>query len=221
MRLALVDGTRVEAYPNLKGQCPRCGGEMIAKCGRVKVWHWSHKGQPPCDPWWESETEWHREWKRKFPLECQEIVAHDLATGEMHIADVKTPKGLVIEFQHSPISPEEIRAREAFYGEMIWIVDGTRGLDASFFNMGKWGPIAENPIVYGIDWMGKGRLFHNWSRVGASVYLDFGTEFLFKLITFDPGTKKGAVGPTHKKTVIEDCLEGRPISLLASTQLQK
>jgi hypothetical protein len=49
----------------------------------------------------------------------------DEATGERHIADVKTERGLVIEFQHSQMPVEELQAREAFYGSMIWIVDGT------------------------------------------------------------------------------------------------
>ncbi|WDD92819.1 hypothetical protein Bsp3421_002850 [Burkholderia sp. FERM BP-3421] len=78
---------------------------MVAKCGRVKVWHWAHKGKKPCDPWYESETQWHRDWKDKFPREWQEVVDHDAQSGEIHIADVKTPHGLVLEFQHSPRRP--------------------------------------------------------------------------------------------------------------------
>ena len=31
---------------------------------------------------------------------------------------------MVIEFQHSAMPPEELASREAFYGNMIWIVDG-------------------------------------------------------------------------------------------------
>ena len=50
----------------------------------------------------------------------------DLLTGEKHIADVRTDKGLVIEFQHSPIKPDELTAREKFYKDMLWVVDGTR-----------------------------------------------------------------------------------------------
>ena len=55
--------------------------------------------------------------------------------GEKHIADVKTPAGFVIEFQHSPISPSERISREEFYGDMCWIVDATRlKSDAAKFN---------------------------------------------------------------------------------------
>lgn len=89
----------------MRGLCPYCGSEVIAKCGRIKIWHWAHKGMSSCDPWWENETEWHRTWKNHFPLEWQEQIARDPISGETHIADVKTPHGLVIEFQHSSIDP--------------------------------------------------------------------------------------------------------------------
>ena len=47
-------------------------------------------------------------------------------TGERHIADVRTSHGLVVEFQHSYIDPNERRAREGFYKTMTWVVDGMR-----------------------------------------------------------------------------------------------
>jgi hypothetical protein len=79
-----------------------------------------------CDTWAEKETEWHRAWKNNFPVECQEFIQHDERSGEKHIADVRTLHGLVIEFQHSSLDPLERAARERFYGNMIWVVDGTR-----------------------------------------------------------------------------------------------
>ena len=36
---------------------------------------------------------------------------------------MKTPKA-VIEFQASPISPEEIVEREVYYGRMLWVIRG-------------------------------------------------------------------------------------------------
>ena len=54
------------------------------------------------------------DWKKCFPEEWQEVV-HFAEDGEKHIADVKTPSGLVIEFQHSAIKPEEQLSREGFY----------------------------------------------------------------------------------------------------------
>ena len=126
MRFALVDNKRFEAKPGLKGLCPGCSQPVIAKCGRQRVHHWAHQANGTCDRWWEPETEWHRSWKSLFPADCQEVFLSDDQTGEKHVADVRTNHGLVIEFQHSHIKPEERISREQFYKNMIWVVDGTR-----------------------------------------------------------------------------------------------
>ncbi len=125
MKYALIDGNRREPTPGSIGQCPGCNQEVIAKCGSLRLWHWAHKGRRSCDPWWEPETEWHRAWKNLFPQDWQEVPIR-ADDGELHIADVRTPDGLVLEFQHSAIKPEERLSRERFYGRMLWIVDGTR-----------------------------------------------------------------------------------------------
>lgn len=125
MKFALVNEQRREAEPSLKGLCPGCMQPVTAKCGSLRVWHWSHQGRRVCDQWWEPETEWHRRWKNLFPQDCQEVF-HLAENGEKHIADVKTEHGLVIEFQHSAIQMSERLAREEFYKNMIWVVDCTR-----------------------------------------------------------------------------------------------
>lgn len=126
MKFALVNGDKTEAQPGLKGSCVYCQSDTITKCGAVKIWHWAHKSKFSCDPWWENETPWHRGWKNLFPKEWQENSHTDSATGEKHIADIKTDKGFVMEFQHSAIDPNEIASREHFYKNMVWVVDGTR-----------------------------------------------------------------------------------------------
>jgi len=126
MKYSLIDGKRGEPKPKLIGECPSCGSSMIARCGEIKVWHWAHKGKRSCDVWWENETEWHREWKNRFPESWQETVLKDESTGEKHIADVRTEDGFVIEFQYSHINPEEIESRESFYRRMVWVLSGTR-----------------------------------------------------------------------------------------------
>ena len=98
---------------------------MIAKCGSIVSWHWAHAARPRCDAWWENETDWHRDWKKLFPQNQQEVI-HFAADGEKHIADVKTDAGLVVELQNSPISLAELQSREAFYDNMIWIVNAQR-----------------------------------------------------------------------------------------------
>jgi competence CoiA-like predicted nuclease len=115
MRFALVEGRRLEAERSLSGKCPSCGSTMVPKCGERRVRHWAHRGVLQCDHWWENETPWHRNWKNKFPAEWQEII-HQAENGEKHIADVKTTHGRVIEFQHSYLTIDERRSREAFYG---------------------------------------------------------------------------------------------------------
>jgi len=125
MKYAMSNEGRIEATPKANGICQCCESDLIAKCGTQKIWHWAHKGKRNCDHWWENETQWHRDWKDNFPKEWQEVV-HLSDDGEKHIADVKTPNGLVVEFQHSAISLKEKLSRETFYKDMIWVVDGRR-----------------------------------------------------------------------------------------------
>ncbi|WP_020401899.1 competence protein CoiA [Gracilimonas tropica] len=215
MRFALVNGEKREAKPELKGICPNCESEMIPKCGKIKIWHWAHKGQPPCDPWWESETDWHRNWKNNFPKEWQEVTHIDEQSGEKHIADVKNPFGLILEFQHSPLKFEERIAREKFYDNLIWIVDGID--NKPYFNISiSSKPIQDKPLVYKINWYGRSKIFHNWIDSNARVYIDFGEDVLWRLLLFDKRKKVGALGPIHKYMFIEDCLTGTEISALRS-----
>ncbi len=125
MKFALVNGERQEATPGLSGICEVTGLPVIAKCGTVRSSHWALIGERERDSWWEPETPWHREWKNKFPKEWHEVI-HPAKNGEEHRADVKTNQGFVIEFQHSHLDSQERLAREAFYQNMVWVVDGTR-----------------------------------------------------------------------------------------------
>ncbi len=124
MQYALVNNIRQEAFAGGKGTCPTCSADMVAKCGNRIVHHWAHAHRQNCDPWWENETPWHREWKNMFPPECREI-SHTAGNGEVHRADVKTQTGIVIEIQHSAITDEERLSREQFYGNLVWVIDGS------------------------------------------------------------------------------------------------
>ncbi len=125
MKFALAGGQRVEASIKARGMCPVCSGEVIAKCGTRRVFHWAHQGVRDCDSW-AGQSDWHLAWKNKFPIEWQEFVQHDPHTGERHIADVRTPHGLMVEFQRSHLDPQERVNREWFYRNMVWVVDGVR-----------------------------------------------------------------------------------------------
>ncbi len=175
MKYALIDGIRREAEPRLSGKCLACVSTMVAKCGEVRVWHWAHYRKPDCDHWWESETEWHRHWKNQFPADWQEVVLR-AETGEKHIADVKTEHGLVIEFQHSPLKPEERRSREAFYGQMVWVVDALRKeRDLKWFceALARSPIIVENPLIYRISTY-KCALLEGWIDAKMPVLFDAG-----------------------------------------------
>lgn len=173
MKYALVEGRRHEAEPSLSGRCPACDSWMIAKCGERRIRHWAHRGKQHCDHWWEPETLWHRNWKNKFPPEWQEI-RHLAHNGERHIADVKTPHGCVIEFQHSHLRPEERRSREAFYKPMIWIVNGLRRKrDRASFNKGRVRIIRLAPLTLRTR-TEQSALLQEWIDCEAPVFFDFG-----------------------------------------------
>jgi hypothetical protein len=176
MKFANVNGQRQEAQRGLSGECPLCKSAMIAKCGKVRDKHWAHRGKCSGDVWWENETEWHRTWKNHFPESWQEIV-HLAEDGTKHIADVKTDDGCVIEFQRSPITPEERRSRDDFYKQLVWVVDATRlKRDAAQFieavQMGV--PIAGQPNIRRVL-AGKCSLIQKWSGCPKLqlVYFDF------------------------------------------------
>jgi len=180
MHFAISNDQRIEATPGARGVCPGCNAEMLARCGTKKVWHWAHKGRRHCDHWWENETQWHRDWKNRFPTDWQEIPARD-DSGELHIADVKTASGLVIEFQHSAIKPEEVAKRTKFYDKVIWIVDANRRPTdrAQYERM-----LSENyPERFdGVDiytvYYEETRLLKEWGSLGRIVGFDFGGENL-------------------------------------------
>ena len=120
MLYAQVNGQKTPATPNSRAICPSCGSEVMAKCGQIKIWHWAHVANDQnCQT--KPETEWHIGWKSLFSKEnCEVRITKDLTT---KIADVYTDSGLVVEFQHSTISVEEIQLRESFYNNMIWVFD--------------------------------------------------------------------------------------------------
>ena len=118
---------------------------MVAKCGPRVVHHWAHKVGRNCDPWWENETAWHREWKSHFPEGCREV-SHTAPNGDVHRADIKTTTGIVIEVQHSTITDWERESREEFYGNLIWILDGR-----SFRNSFHLGWMLPDPKANGFE----------------------------------------------------------------------
>jgi hypothetical protein len=175
MQYADIEGVRREAQPDLVGKCPDCGHAMVAKCGQQRVWHWAHWKSKDCDPWWEPETEWHRSWKNQFPVAWQEI-GHIAQSGERHRADVKTEKGLVLEFQYAALSETERVSREEFYPRLIWVVHAGRRLRdrKKFFALLRPVRVASQLPTFTIHRADGSALLRDWGKSCAPVYFDFG-----------------------------------------------
>ncbi len=209
MKYALVNGLREKAWPGGSGICPACDNQMIAKCGSIRIHHWAHRGESHCDPWWESETEWHRAWKDRFPTDWQEVV-HSAENGEKHIADVKTDQGWVLEFQHSPIGPDERKAREAFYKKLVWIVDGARRKrdKSQFIKACEHGRMVVGQLnLSRIPIQEESALLRDWADSCVPVFFDFsgsenlGNSTLWCLIRVIDGMAYG--GPFPRESFIK------------------
>ena len=108
VKFAVLNGLRVAPEKGLIGAvCPICKQPVFARCGEVRLPHWAHKSVIDCDPWKESETQWHRDWKDLFG-DMQEQVHEN--GGVRHLADVKTPDGTIVEFRHSVINDCHVEA---------------------------------------------------------------------------------------------------------------
>jgi hypothetical protein len=90
----------------------------------------------------------------------------------------------VIEFQHSAIKPDEVKRRTSFYGQVIWIIDGTRRpSDMTQYER----MLSENyPERFdGVDiytvYCEETRLLKEWGSLGKIVGFDFGGENLCML----------------------------------------
>jgi len=222
MQYAIVDGQRREALPGLLGTCSICDAVLRPKCGRIRVAHWAH---PPgsVDHRWEPESEWHRNWKERFPVECREVV-HHASNGERHFADVKTVHGRVLEFQNSPISEQERRSREELYRPMWWIVNGQRlKLDRpQFFKLLRYERIMRaSPLKFVVP-VESCVLLQKWADSRVTVLFDFGeTEDEGDIFRFgapvlwasDPKRSKGTVvlRPVYRKSFVESVIENKPL----------
>ena len=225
MRFALSNNERIEPSKGAKGVCPCCGSELVAKCGEIKVHHWSHKKK--CDDhWWENETEWHRNWKNQFPKEWQEIIQRD-ESGEKHIADVKTSSGWTIEFQHSPISKEERDSRDYFYNKLIWIVDGTRRktdieqFDNLIYHASN---ISNEPFILRVfdeETLDRFRLNQEWGSSKSLVLFDFGKSEVRYRDEYKSNEDLWLIHPSRDRTYITSISKHSFIEMVTSSRLDE
>ena len=92
---------------------------------------------------------------------------------------MKTDQGWVIEFQHSPIEPDERRSRDAFYSpKLIWVVDGTRRKNdrKQFFKAHKEGKQVGGNRIVRIAFWDECRLLREWADSNGYIFFDFGED---------------------------------------------
>lgn len=160
------------ASNNKEYYCPICGEILIIKAINSKSvrTHFAHKSKKDCDDFNHDMSDWHYNWQRCFPEDTREIVLEN--NGIKHRADIFI-NNTVIEFQHSPITADEIRKRNEFYlscgCNMVWVFDAD-GKIKNDFN----GPIntlecSEIDLV----WKRKNSQFMDTMPKEVKIYLDY------------------------------------------------
>ena len=130
MKYALLNNQFVIATPHKKGAiCPLCKSPLIAKCGDVRVHHWSHKKGCICDEWREADCEWRHRWLELFShCEVEPIIEKN---GSKHFADIRTKNGTTILLRRGKVNPSELQLMEMFFDGLVWIVDLSRNRKAA------------------------------------------------------------------------------------------
>lgn len=152
MMYARLDDRLAIARPEQRAACPGCAGEVLARCGDIRIWHWAHVGGD-CDPWSEPESEWHLGWKKHAPTDRTEVV---IERNEIkRRADIICANGAVLELQAGSISAAEVREREGFYKYMAWLFQVTWADRLHYGKKGFWwkgGAIAQTHAVCKVFW---------------------------------------------------------------------
>jgi len=165
-------GERTLPSPEIHAICPGCKDTLIPKCGSINIWHFAHKNKD-CDPWYEPESKWHRDWKEFWPIENREVVIGN------HRADIKTKGGTVVELQNSSISSQEIQERERFYDNMIWVVNAETFWENIY--------LRDKEDYHTFLWKYPRKC---WLFAKKPIYLDIGHHYptmLFKMKKIHPG----------------------------------
>ena len=141
--------------------------ELCGHQGEIKKWHYAHKGIVDCI-FNQGKSEFHLWWQNRINKDALEVrIQNDKVK---HIADIMNKDGLVIEIQHSIMSPGTIKERESFYDTMIWIFDiTTHNVDI----VKKY----KDLVVLKIN---RGNLY--FSEANKTHFLDMGFQGLFEVL---------------------------------------
>lgn len=165
----------VTAKRGILAICPICKEPVIPKCGKLVSPHFAHKSRSDCaSEKYDRKTPWHYRWQNKIVNPIPGVNVEVPIRGEyLKIADVVTPSGVVIEFQHSPLTLEERLLRESHYKNMIWVIH--KNLEGKRL----WKTITNIPIL--IDYDNGHNLLEYYGRGQTRLRINpmvFKTEFM-------------------------------------------
>ena len=123
-----IKGNKYEPTENARGKellCPCCRTPVILKKGKINIPHFAHVNKNCGYFDYKGMSKWHKDWQSLFPPFQREVRMQHNFTKKIHIADIVNSNGIVLEFQHSPISVQEKQSRDNFYPKLIWIIDGS------------------------------------------------------------------------------------------------
>ena len=155
--------------------CPTCGANLIVKAGAsVAVRkHFAHSKCSDCDSFERDMSEWHYNWQLKFPIENREVTV--IKDGIKHRADILI-NNTVIEFQHSPITKEEIEKRNSFYlscgYKVLWVFDADGQIKNEIENT--IDPMESG--TYALCWKRKKSQFFEWKHEEVKVFIEYKTK---------------------------------------------
>ena len=178
------NSNRINATDAQKGQdyfCPICNGKLELRKGSIRCHHFGHWKDQSCTETWSPEmSEWHYNWQCMFPEDCREVVLQNRQ--ELHRADVLI-NNVVVEFQHSPMSPEEFQERNQFYTSaghpIVWLFDLTTEVKKEKI-------IYSQPLIGGYEW--------KWSKTtfaGFNPYENDNITVFFQL--YDEDGEEGCI----------------------------
>lgn len=170
-RISIENATKQNRY-----FCPICGEPFTIRAENSLAVrkHFAHKRGTNCiDDWSHDMSEWHLSWQEKFPENCREVIVEK--DGIKHRADVLI-NNIVIEFQHSPITSEEITKRNMFYLScgypVVWVFDAEGQIKNSVGGF-------LDPMQCGetdLCWKNPKEQFVTPFPQGVTVFLDYSTE---------------------------------------------
>lgn len=167
MIYALKDGEKTLPYKGGRAKCPFCFETVVACTGLIVPHYWRHEAKSKSNCLaenYESETEWHFTFKGLFDKESVEV--RIVKGGIARIADVSLPNGMVLEIQKSSITAEEIKKRNKFYKNIVWLFDGS-------------GAAAAGRIDYGYgkySWIDPIKTVRYGGESGQPVFVDIGID---------------------------------------------